>query len=349
MMGPKSHWSGCLELNKPMSTTLPHPTTKQPSRTGLSYYECLADGIIHAAVAFGIEQDENFVARVATLGWANGSAAVTKKVQHAAKVAQTLHEVLETGRSDTVALCKTIEGAVEASSCAFTAIRQHYHTTLGTQVLSAECPKDAGTIRRIVAEAVLAGLSCRGAAPKLYEAVVETLSETGGEQNFLGSMLVAWLDTNGLPTSHPFLQMAGCFYERKPRERRLIGELISPVLETALEHGGLWHHEVWMETGWKLGVNQSAYAPDTVEPLFEEAGEEHLGYCKELYRDCILPNRIAGKPMPDLAAAFEAYISRCKDSALHLPEVRKENPRLLAARAFDFAVWMGFLAGAGKP
>ena len=85
-----------------------------------------------------------------------------------------------------------------------------------------------------------------------------------------------------------------------------------------------------------------------MEPLFEEAGEDHLGYCKELYRDCILPNRIAGKPIPDLAAAFEAYISRCKDSSLHLPEVRKENPRLLAARAFDFAVWMGFLAGAVK-
>lgn len=88
---------------------------------------------------------------------------------------KTLHEVLETGRSETIALCKAMEGAVEASSCAFTAIRQHYRTTLGTPVLSAECPKDAGTIRRIVAEAVLAAAfeayisGCRDSALHLPE------------------------------------------------------------------------------------------------------------------------------------------------------------------------------------
>ena len=329
-----------------MNSTLPQPITKQPSREGLAYYECLADGIIHAAVVFNIDQDIYFVERVAALAWVNGASAVYKKVQHSAKLAQTLHQVLETGRSQTIALCKAVETAVVASTCAFAGIRQYYKT-LGTRAISSVRPEQSGVIRRLVAEAILAGLSCRGAAPKLYQAIAERASQTSGEQNFLGAMLIGWLDTDGLPIQHPFLQMAAAFYRKKSHERRLIGELMSTMLMTDIEHaafGGMWRHNEWLETGWKMGVNQSVYAPDTVQPLFEEAGKDHLGYCKELYRDCISPSQKPDQPIPDLPAAFDIYVQQTKDCSFHFPKVRSDNPRLLAARAFDFAVWMGFLA-----
>jgi hypothetical protein len=41
-----------------MKTTIPNRQTKIPSRDGLAYYEILADGLIHAALVFGIEPDE---------------------------------------------------------------------------------------------------------------------------------------------------------------------------------------------------------------------------------------------------------------------------------------------------
>ena len=329
-----------------MSTTLPQPITKQPPRDGLAYYECLADGFIHAAVTFDIAQDKRFVAHVAALAWTNGATAVCKKIQHSAHLAKRLHEELETGRSPTIALCTAVQTAVEASGV-YTGIRQYYQSS-GTEALSCVHPENSGTIRRIVAEAVLAGMSCRGIAPKLYDSIVATASMTGGEQNFLGSLLIEWLETGGLPTAHPFLQMVRSFYRRKPHERRLISELISPMLIADLEHGalgGMWRPAEWMQTGWQLGVNQSAYAPDTLEDVFEEAGEDNLTYCKQLYRDCILPNLKPDLALPDLPAAFELYLGKSKDCQLHVPRVRQFNKRIFVARAFDFAAWMGFLSG----
>ncbi len=138
------------------------------------------------------------------------------------------------------------------------------------------------------------------------------------------------------------------FYRRKPHESRLISELISPMLMADLEHGalgGMWRPAEWMQTGWQLGVNQSAYAPDTLEDVFEEAGEDHLTYCKQLYRDCILPNLRSDLALPDLPAAFELYLGKSKDCQLHVPRVRQFNKRIFVARAFDFAAWMGFFSG----
>jgi hypothetical protein len=50
-----------------MNSTLPTRQTERPDRTGLSHYEIIADGLIHAAAVFGIRQDELFVERVAEL------------------------------------------------------------------------------------------------------------------------------------------------------------------------------------------------------------------------------------------------------------------------------------------
>lgn len=326
-----------------MITALPTEKTKQPSREGLLFHEILADGLIHAAAVFGIEQDERFVERVANLAWSNGVNTVKADVQRAATLTQFLGEGLEAGRSQTQALCKAVEAAVNRQERAFEAIRSHYEVSMGTRGLNAANAEHAGAIRQLVGEAVLAGLSCRGLAPGLYQAVVATNDQARLEQQFLCEMLLGWALGNGLPQCHPILEMAERFYSKHPHERQLVGELMGRALLPALETDDPWSLEYWLGRGWRAGAVQAKFAPDSVQQVFDEVGAEHVGYCRELYRDCVLATA-AGGGMPNLDAAFERYIVETEDCGLHIPEVRALNPRLLAARAYDFTVWMGFIS-----
>lgn len=333
----------CIELTQPMSTTLPNPKTRQPSRAGLSYHEILADGLIHAAAVFGIEQDERFVERVANLAWSNGVETVENDVQRAATLAQFLSEGLEVGRSQTQALCAAVDKAVRGQSVVFEAIRNHFASAADTRALDVHDPAHAGTIRQFVGEAVLAGLSCRGLAPELYRAVAAINDQARLEQQFLCELLLGWVQGDGLPPCHPFLQMTERFYARKPQERQLVCELMGRAMLPALETDEPWAPGYWLGRGWKAGIAQARFAPDSVMQVFDEVDAKNLAYCRCLYRDCVIGTAEApGKP--DLVAAFEKYLADSEDYGLHIPEVRTLNPRVLAARAYDFTVWMGFLA-----
>jgi len=341
--GTKKPLEWCIEPTKPMNTTLPTLKTKQPCRAGLLFHEILADGLIHAAAVFGIEQDERFVERVANLAWSNGAETVKADVQRAVAIAQFLGEGLETGRSQTKALCRAVERAAEGQEHVYATIRGFYGSCVGTRSLSAANPEDAGTIRQLVGEAVLAGLSCRGLAPKLYQDVVAMNDRARLEQHFLCEMVLGWAGGNGLPTCHPFLQMAEQFYWKNPHERQLVCELMGRALLPALEADDHWELGYWLHRGWKAGVLQAKFAPDSVQEVFDEVKERHLNYCRKLYHNCIL-GTAEGEGRTNLVAAFEKYIVQSQDCSLHIPEARALNPRLLAARAYDFTVWMGFLS-----
>jgi hypothetical protein len=323
---------------------LPNRQTQEPSREGLAYHEILADGIIHAAAVFGIEQDEFFVERVATISWSTGVKTVETYVQRAAILAEHISEGLETGRSETQKLCRTLEAAVDGKEAVYAAIRDHYAASMGTRELEAGNPEHAEAIRQLVGEAVLAGLSCRGLAPNLYRAVLAINDQTKLEQRFLCDLLSEWVQTDGLPWCHPFLQMAERFYRNKPYEKKLVCDLMCQALSKALGADRPWALDHWLAQGWKTGFAQGSFAPDTVEQLLEESGEKQVKYCRELYRDCVLATA-QGAGCPDLEAAFTKYLESSKDCGLHIPTIRESNPRLLAAKAFDFTVWMGFLAG----
>lgn len=218
-----------------------------------------------------------------------------------------------------------------------------YGSSVGTRSLSAANPEDTGAIRQLVGEAVLAGLSCRGLAPKLYQDLVAMNDRARLEQHFLCEMVLGWSGGTGLPTSHPFLQMAEQFYWKNPHERQLVCELMGRALLPALEADDPWELGYWLNRGWKAGVVQAKFAPDSVQEVFDEVEERHLNYCRKLYRDCIL-GTAEGEGRPNLGAAFEKYLAESQDCYLHIPEARAINPRLLAARAYDFTVWMGFLS-----
>jgi hypothetical protein len=340
---PKKPLEWCIELIEPMNTTLPTQKTKQPSRAGLLFHEILADGIIHAAAVFGIEPDERFAERVANLAWSNGVEVVENDVQRAATLAQFLGEGLETGRSQTQALCKAVGAAVEGQTTMFDAIRGHYGSSLGTRELDAGNSAHAGSIRQLVGEAVLAGLSCRGLAPGLFRAIATTNDQTRLEQQFLCEMLLGWANGNGLPPCHPFLQMAERFYARTPNERQLVCELMGRAMLPALDTDDPWALDYWLGRGWRAGVVQAKFAPDSVHKVIDDVEAKHLTYCRELYRDCIL-GTAEGEGRPSLVFAFEKYIADSQDCRLDIPEVRVLNPRILAARAYDFTVWMGFIS-----
>jgi hypothetical protein len=79
---------GAAATNQHMNTTaLPTIQTQLPSQTGLVLHEIIANSLIHAAAVFGIEQDERFVERVATMAWFNGAFVILSKapsgVRHA--------------------------------------------------------------------------------------------------------------------------------------------------------------------------------------------------------------------------------------------------------------------------
>jgi len=137
--------------------------------------------------------------------------------------------------------------------------------------------------------------------------------------------------------------MAERFYTKTPNERQLVCELMGRAMLPALVADDPWALDYWLGRGWRAGVVQARFAPDTVEKVFNDVDKVHLDYCRQLYRDCIVATA-EGECRPNLDAAFERYIVESKDCGLHIPEIRALNPRILVARAYDFTVWMGFIS-----
>jgi len=326
-----------------MNTALPDQKTTCRSRTGLLFHEILADGLIHAASVFGIEQDERFVERVTNLAWTNGVQAIENNVPRAAELAKRLGEELEVGRSQTGALCRDVAAAVKDQENPFDAIRDHYESTRGTRQLDVTNPSDTFAIRQHIGEAVLGGLYSRGLAPDLFQTLSAFNARAQLEQRFLGLMLSQWIYGNGLPTCHPFLQMAESYYRKRPNENKLVCELLGVTLRRALDEEDVWSLDYWLKAGWATGVVQAKFAPDSVQVLFEEAPPQNMNFNRTLFSDCLVATAESPNE-PDLAAAFEKHLPESVDAFLLIPAVRACNPRLLAARAFDFTVWMGFIA-----
>lgn len=136
-----------------MNAILPTRQTQQPDRAGLSHYEILADGLIHAAAVFDIAPDERFVERVTALAWANGVQLARRDVGKATEVARLLGESLEVGRSETLRLCEALTSRVDHSNDPFGATRSFYQERHNTQGLNASDPAAAGRIRQLVGEA----------------------------------------------------------------------------------------------------------------------------------------------------------------------------------------------------
>jgi hypothetical protein len=323
---------------------LPTRKTQQPSRKGLVFHEILADGIVHVAAVFGIEEDERFVERVAILAWSSGAHLVQQDVPRATQVAQRLSESLEVGRSEAQRRCTEFAAAVVQAECTFSAIRAHYQKHFGTRSLGITDPVDVGAIRQLIGEAALYGILCRGLAPLLYQAIKAQNDLCCLETEYLRMVLLLWSQGNGFPPCHPFIEMTECLYRQRPYERELICGAMGRLLPGILEQGDPWELENWLTPAWREGIMQTKFAPDVVAAAMAEFEEGELQTNHEIFDLCI-----QGTERPDgrvdLDAAFAKYLEQCNPYGLGNVELKKMCPRFLAARAFDFAMWMGILAG----
>lgn len=327
-----------------MKTILPTSRTRRPDRRGLSYFEIYADGLIHTAAVFGFESDDRYVERLAVLGWANGVELVKQNHRKAAEVSQLLGESLEVGRSEALTLCQDLNVQITGVDDAFAAARSFYRQKYNTPGLNIEDTDAAGRIRHIIGEATLGGLLSRGGAPELYRAMADQTAACRNEQAFLTTRALHWARKSGLPIDHPLLELAAWFYPPShPREAELLCTAIAGHLPKVLEKQVPWALELWLMPAWKEGVMTAKFAPDHVALAVGELSEDERSFNMNIFDKCII-----GTQTPDervnLPDAFAQYLAEWNPCGLGHEEIRDANPRMVAARAFDFAMWMGMIA-----
>lgn len=327
-----------------MKTILPTGRTRRPDRRGLTYFEIYADGLIHTAAVFGFESDDRYVERLAVLAWANGVELVKQNFRKAAEVSQLLCESLEVGRSEALALCQDLNVRITGADDALDAARGYYRQKYNTPELDTRDADAAGRIRHIIGEATLGGLLSRGGKPGLYRALAERLDACRNEQAFLTTRALHWARKSGLPIDHPLLELAAWFYPPShPREEELVCTAIAGHLPKVLEQQDPWALDSWLKPAWKEGIMTAKFAPDHVALVVGELSEDERSSNIKIFDKYII-----GTQTPDervnLPDAFARYLAEWNPCGLGNEEIRNANPRMTAARAFDFAMWMGMIA-----
>lgn len=327
-------------MNTQKCTSLPTLQTDEPSRSGLVYHEVLADGLIHVGSVFGFQWDDRFVERVAALAWANGAHLVHEDVPKAAEISTRLRESLEVSRATARAQCDELVAFTESDIDKLAAIRRYYGEIHQTRLLQPGDQDSAMAIRQLVAEAALGGILCRGFAPDFYQAITGMIQGSRYEQAFLTARMDFWSIEEGLPLYHPFVELALSFYPRRAGERRLICQAIRRALPRLLASEDPWALEPWLRLGWKEGIVQAQLAPDIIqEVVIQEFDPGEREANLEILAKCINPHRRPDGSV-DLVTAFGQYADHWNPFGFRDAALREANRRMMAARAFDFAVWM---------
>ena len=339
--------SGVLWLSKPqhMKTTIPTRKTQIPSREGLAFHEIVADGLIHAAHVFGIEDDERFVERVLCIAWTNGARLVQAKFWQAAKVAKSLSETLEVGKAESATLCREVGAAISLSpEDPFAAIRAYYADNRQCRALEICDPEYGDRVRQLIGEALLGGLYSRGVIPETFQVLVAHSENTRNEQRTLSNRLIYWANNEGLPRYHPFMELCVYGYDNEP-ERDLLCSAIARQLPTVLDYNEPWSLEHWLTPGWKDGLVAARFAPDEVLAVIRANPTQRWEYNRTLFQECIVGTTVDEKI--DLPAAFLHYVTNYNPCEFEEETVRAANPRLIAWCAYDFGFWMAVVAELG--
>jgi hypothetical protein len=328
-----------------MNTTLPTLQTRQPSRAGLAYHEILADGLIHTAAVCGFEPNERYVERLAALAWANGTYLIQDDFPRAAEIAGQLGESLEIGRTETTRVCQELWALADGVENPMDAARAFYAEQRESRALSPGRPEDAAQIRHLIGEAALGGLVSRGQAPALYRSVCNQLEPARYETAFLGTRLMFWAGESetGLPCYHPLVELTTSFYSGHPKERRLVCQSVGRSVAAMLKKEDPWALENCLNLAWKSGVVTARFAPDEVHEVLTEFDAE-LCTANLNFFEAYVRGTGATESAANLPAAFEHFVATENPYGLADEDIRQANPRILAVRAYDFALWMGIIA-----
>jgi hypothetical protein len=328
-----------------MNTTLPSLQTQQPSRAGLAYHEILADGLIHAAAVCGFEPNERYVERLAALAWANGTCLIQDDFSRAAEIAGRLGESLEIGRTETTRVSKELQALAEGVENPIDAARAFYAEKRQSRALRAGRPEDAAQIRHLIGEAALGGLVSRGQAPELYRSVCGQLELVRYESAFLSTRLMFWAreSESGLPCYHPLVELTTSFYNGRPKEKRLVCQSVGRSVAAILNSKDPWAPEACMNLAWKSGVVMARFAPDEVHDVLGEFDADTCATILKFFEEHVRETG-ATESAANLPAAFEHFVTTENPYGLADEDIRQANPRILAVRAYDFALWMGIIA-----
>jgi len=331
-----------------MKTTIPTRQTQNPSRDGLAYHEILADGLFHTAHVFGIAADDRFVERVAALAWVNAARLVQSNFWQAGSIARSLRETLETGRSESEALCRAVGDAITSSTEEpFEAVRTYYADVLQTRSLDSTSAESSDRIRQLIGEAVLAGLHSRGLIASAFQALIAHSENTRNEQRIVSNRLIYWASNDGLPRYHPFMELCVQRYDNNP-ERDLLCTAIARRLTTILEKGNPWEVEHWCSVGWTDGWIAATFAPDEVIQVINAIPAKSWEFNQRLFIESMVTTFTSDEKV-NLPGAFADYVTRYDPYDLADDSVRAANPRLVAWSAYDFSFWMGVVAEIVRP
>ena len=328
------------------SDILPTAQTLQPSRVGLVHYEILADGLIHSAAIFGFPPDEQFVSRVGALAFCNGVRLVSLQPKYAGEIAGLIGQSLEVGRDENQRLCQWLQEEMGSAAGPLDAAEKFLRRRFKADLLPVDDPKSASMIRCIVGGSVMAGIYSRSLAPELFQVFQTEVESQHHELGYLTSRVVWWATNRGLPVDHPFIELVARTYRNQPLEGAMIGPLFVERLRALITDPNPWDLRHWLEPGWREGGMTARFAPDQVAAVMQEIGATKRASYIGAFRECL---KGTGKPSEqiDLLAAFDQYLGQREPKGLGDESIRQANPRLIAACAYDFAVWMGIVAETG--
>jgi hypothetical protein len=326
-----------------MKSTLPNIQTTKLSQDGLVFHEIIADGLIHTASVFGIEPNERFVERIATLAWFNGAVANEKQTKSVYKAAKLLVESTEAGVMSWPRLGCAVSAATNPKQNASADIRKFYREHRGTRALKIEDAQYTDAIRQLVGEAVLGGILSRQHFPDLHKVLVAQSKSCSPEASFLTTRLNVWAQLGWQTTCHPVVELAGHFYVDRPLEHELVCSRINTLLPHVLGKKNPWKLNHWLKPAWIEGILTVDLKPTIIKEVFKEMGEAEQTENRKIFRACVMTTLTADGKL-NIEAAYARYLDAWRPYCLSTAEYRETSPRILAVRAYDFAFWMGIIA-----
>jgi hypothetical protein len=313
-----------------------------------SKLENIADNLARFALEFGVADDQNFVPRLATIGFTNG----VRLGLHDPKGAARFEELLA---AESVPLPEELVGLTPALIAAFPGkadwtfeincfLRQQWRRSAD------DVPGIAfglETQLRIL-HGIRSGLVVTRESPATAQKIEEYTKTLWVENRFLSQCLYAWSYHDWEPFGPPFVEYTASCYDFGSVAQRVIRKAVAEIYPVARALTNPWSFSFWVQMGWNGGRNFAGHQPGECKALLTEAGPKGLQSCQQLYQRCVLGTaRSDGEVQVEPATL--RYIGEYADTDLARCYCTGREPRRLARVAFDFAFWMGIFASHPVP
>ena len=251
--------------------------------------EDTAAHLARCAVSFGIENDDDYEARVLAIAFVNGTL-FSKWLPDVATEFAAQVRALVTTEWDHPQVLDLIQKNPGDDVTWVTALRANLQQALQ------ELPTDLSptTPLRKILWAAAVGIRAGQCDPEYAETTFKRYEIMGTENRFLGSRLSTWALEDFEIRNPPLIEFFEQHYRKTPVERALICREASETLSSATLLQDPWELKFWSETGFNRGKLLAENHPAALGPLFDEAGPKGLNYCQQLFQKCVLGTAKSG-------------------------------------------------------